>query len=77
MANSYEALVTDVRKSYQVNGKHNSNLNLVWCDDNEDSICKEINLWTYWQGYNYAKFRPEIDYLLVGQDWGNPFFRKK
>lgn len=35
-------------------------------------MCQEINLWTYWQGRGYADNTPEIDYLLVGQDWGNP-----
>ena len=34
--------------------------------------CNEINLYTYWQGGGYAEETPEIKYLLVGQDWGNP-----
>lgn len=33
--------------------------------------CKEINLYTYWQGLNYAQNTPPIKYLLVGQDWGS------
>lgn len=37
------------------------------------SICKEINLYTYWQGFGYAEKTPEIKYLLVAQDFGNPF----
>lgn len=31
--------------------------------------CKEINLWTYWQGYN--AMAPKI--LVLGQDFGCPF----
>lgn len=33
-----------------------------WCED-----CREINLWTYWQGRLDAKI------MLVGQDWGSPW----
>lgn len=33
-----------------------------WCED-----CREINLWTYWQGSLDAKI------MLVGQDWGSPW----
>ncbi len=34
----------------------------------------QINIWTYWQGFQYADSieRKPIDILLVGQDWGNP-----
>ena len=43
-------------------------------NENLTCICeKEINLWTYWQGFGYAEKTPQIKYLLVGQDWGNPF----
>lgn len=35
------------------------------------NICDEINLYTYWQGFGYAKNTPKIKYLLVAQDWGN------
>ena len=35
------------------------------------NICNEINLYTYWQGFGYAKRTPKIKYLLVAQDWGN------
>ena len=33
----------------------------------------QINLWTYWQGYQLKDIDEEdVDILLVGQDWGNP-----
>lgn len=33
----------------------------------------QINLWTYWQGYQLKKIGKErVDILLVGQDWGSP-----
>ncbi len=33
----------------------------------------QINLWTYWQGYQLKDIDTKgVDILLVGQDWGNP-----
>ncbi|MBR5359880.1 MAG: uracil-DNA glycosylase family protein [Lachnospiraceae bacterium] len=32
----------------------------------------QINLWSYWQGYQIKDMDKGIDILLVGQDWGNP-----
>ena len=33
----------------------------------------QINLWTYWQGYQINDIDEKgVDILLVGQDWGNP-----
>lgn len=33
----------------------------------------QINLWTYWQGYQLKDIdKNGVDILLVGQDWGNP-----
>ena len=33
----------------------------------------QINLWTYWQGYQLDDIDTKgVDILLVGQDWGNP-----
>ena len=35
--------------------------------------CDQINLWTYWQGYQLKDFDEKgVDILLVGQDWGDP-----
>lgn len=34
----------------------------------------QINLWTYWQGYQLKDIDDNgVDILLVGQDWGNPW----
>ena len=32
----------------------------------------QINLWTYWQGYQIKDVDNGVDILLVGQDYGNP-----
>lgn len=60
----YRQLVTDVKASYPLYDDvcEHSEKELYWCKD-----CKEINLWSYWQG------SLDADILLVGQDWGNPW----
>lgn len=63
----YLELVDEVKQDYKDKLRKNSNITLKGCD-----YCREINLWTYWQGLGYAERTPEIDILLVGQDWGNP-----
>lgn len=62
----YQDLISRVKESYPLrdltyNGKDTQ---MYWCED-----CKEINLWTYWQG------RGNLDakIMLVGQDWGCPW----
>ena len=40
---------------------------------NGEMICREINLYTYWQGLRYEKNTPSIKYLFVAQDWGSLF----
>jgi uracil-DNA glycosylase len=60
----YYALVEKAKKLYQ---KHEQVVNAVrlrWCD-----ACKEIILWTYWQGRNHID---SAKLMLVGQDWGCP-----
>lgn len=62
----YKALIDDVREAYPsydptYSGKE---VRLFWCDE-----CKEINLWTYWQGKNCL----DAKIMLVGQDWGSPW----
>ena len=36
----------------------------------------QINLWSYWQGYQIKDIDKGIDIMLVGQDWGNPDWDK-
>ncbi len=57
----YVALVGRVREYFKNASSQNNGIQLQWCDE-----CKEINLWTYWQGSLDARI------LLVGQDWGCP-----
>ena len=61
----YQQLIKEVG-NYYTDQEHlykNDPVYLTWCKD-----CKEINLWTYWQG------RGNLDakIMLVGQDWGCP-----
>ena len=69
----YRNLVAKVKLKYRENPICKSNLRLCWCDlvPGED-LCQEINLWTYWQGFGYAKETPHIKYMLIGQDFGPP-----
>lgn len=70
----YTNLIKDVRDDYLNNPRKNSKIELKWCEsETEKDLCQEINLWTYWQGWQYAKDEPEIKILLLGQDWGNPY----
>ena len=55
----YDQLFSDVRTDYL-----NNDYELKWCAD-----CKEINLWTYWQGRSHM----DAQIMLVGQDWGCPW----
>lgn len=68
--NAYQALVENAQKHYRAQSGDASFL--VSLDDAFGG-CREINLYTYWQGRGYAETTPGIKYLLVGQDWGNPF----
>lgn len=62
----YRALCSDVAAYYRTPRIYSSgkkSISLGWCPD-----CREINLWTYWQGRGHLN--PRV--LLVGQDWGAP-----
>lgn len=73
----YIKLISDVKEYYesnQVKGgyytkrsqstkqKIKKDFYLKWCPE-----CKEINLWTYWQG----KKNLQAEILLLGQDWAS------
>jgi hypothetical protein len=74
MNNEYKELVRSVREDYKTRKQKTTEIELGWCDrDKDDDLCREINLWTYWQGWQYAKKTPHIRILLLGQDWGNPY----
>ena len=62
----YRDLIERVKASYPARNPSDdgNEPRLYWCDD-----CKEINLWTYWQG----KGNLDAKIMLVGQDWGCPW----
>lgn len=64
----YKRLVETVKESYR-NCDNDSEMGRCDIEDGED-LCREINLWTYWQGFGYAENTPHIKYLVVGQDFG-------
>lgn len=63
--NQYRELIDDVKRFYENKARLHQHepLYLGWYDE-----CKEINLWTYWQGRGCLDAR----IMLVGQDWGSP-----
>lgn len=71
MATEYERLVKQVATKYSKDipgGKYSKDEPFVlrWCEE-----CKEINLWTYWQGRRNQGHKADI--LLLGQDWASPW----
>lgn len=60
---AYKELVDEVSASWEQTWESNLKPKMKWY-----SKCKQINLWTYWQGINVKK----VDILVVGQDWGRP-----
>lgn len=65
---TYREFVKKVQQEYE--NKGNARVQFGSC-----AVWKsgdQINLWTYWQGYQIEKIEKGIDILLVGQDWGNP-----
>ena len=67
----YCNLIENVKNKYRKNPIYAKNLTLGWCDlRRREDLCQEINLWTYWQGRDYAKKTPHIKYMLIGQDFG-------
>lgn len=58
----YEDLCHRVQIDYEARDRNLKGLKMRGCKE-----CKEINLWTYWQGR--GNMHPKL--LLVGQDWWN------
>lgn len=74
-ADAYKKLIENIKGRYPVYAGQSpiKKVELFAPVINGATFCKEINLYTYWQGFGYAEKTPEIKYLLVAQDWGNPF----
>lgn len=66
---AYEQLCNEVNAAYQTLEKENAASSKGKVYMRGFPVCKEINLWTYWQGYN--AMAPKI--LVLGQDFGCPF----
>ena len=68
---TYQEVVKKAKKVVKKRGVYgNGDLELYACDTWLHG--NQINLWTYWQGYQIKDIDIGIDILLVGQDWGNP-----
>lgn len=68
-SNAYKKLVAEVQNKYP-RFNENSDAELFSAFIDGENICHEINLYTYWQGLDYAKNTPKIKYLFVLQDYG-------
>lgn len=60
---AYRKIVEKAKEEWRGFSITQKNITLKWYENSD-----EINLWTYWQGYQVEK----VDILLVGQDWGEP-----
>ena len=69
---AYKDLVIEMQNMYPIcKGELSENkVNLLAPYFNGESICREINIYTYCQGLGYADKTPKIKYLLVAQDFG-------
>ncbi len=64
-----------VEKAKQSIRKGSSKVEFVECEVWKKG--DQINLWTYWQGYQLNDvYEKGVDVLLVGQDWGSPASNK-
>lgn len=68
-SDSYKKLVAKMYEQYPIFDK-NSDAEFFAPIVDGEKICKEINLYTYWQGLDYARKTPKIKYLFVLQDYG-------
>ncbi len=69
---SYQTLVKEVQKEIAKRTEYgNKKIRYEECQVWKDG--DQINLWTYWQGYQLKDIDENgVDILLVGQDWGSP-----
>jgi len=68
-SDAYKKLVAEMQNQYPHFDK-NSDAELFAPFVDGENICHEINLYTYWQGLDYALKTPCIKYLFVLQDYG-------
>ena len=68
---AYKNLVRKMQERYPRFGECDAELYAPFVDG--EFICREINLYTYWQGLDYAKNTPPIKFLFVAQDFGSIF----
>ena len=73
---TYKEVVEKAKKTLEKRGEYNDgkvflNACSLWLKGDQ------INLWSYWQGYQMEDIDKGVDILLVGQDWGNPEWDKK
>ncbi len=66
---TYEEVVNKAKESVKRRGIYGE---IKLTDCKEWQAGNQINLWSYWQGYQIDDIDQGIDILLVGQDWGNP-----
>ena len=60
-----------VRRAQNRNRNGSSKVKFIDCETWRSG--DQVNLWTYWQGYQLKDISEKgVDILLVGQDWGNP-----
>ena len=70
-SSAYKNLVRKMQERYPRFGECDAELYAPFVDG--EFICREINLYTYWQGLDYAKNTPPIKFLFVAQDFGSIF----
>lgn len=68
---AYKKIVREMQERYPHFGTCDAELYAPFVDG--EYICREINLYTYWQGIDYTKNTPPIKYLFVAQDYGSLF----
>ena len=72
---TYKEVVKKAKTTLQRRGHYGTDdVDLYACDLWLKS--DQINLWTYWQGFQIDHIDKGIDIMLVGQDWGNPDWDK-
>lgn len=72
---TYEEVVKEAKKDISQRATY-GNRKVVYKPCKTWERGDQINLWTYYQGYQIKDLEKGIDILLVGQDWGNEELQK-